>query len=350
MTWFLVVPGALLPASVAGELGQRLAAGALSARLARAQAPSQAQASAACAGAAHLDWLARAFGVDSEPPVTAPYAWRALDPDPEAGVANTPASTWLCEPMHVAVGREHLLLLPLAGDTPGPAEDLALWEEAAQAAAADGLQIERRGGRWFLHSPHPLDLHTDPLEVAVGTPIEHRQATGADAPRWQRLATDIGLRWHQHPVNERREEQGRRTVNSLWLHGGGAWRPLPPARFGRVEGDDPVLQGWAAAAEGAPAAARGRDTLVVLATLLAPWLAKDWAGWLQQAETLQRDLEPLFAQAAAAAEDVALVLCGHRQQRTWTLPATGHGVLARLATRLRPAVPMERLLAEEIEP
>nr|MCU0950334.1 hypothetical protein [Burkholderiaceae bacterium] len=109
MRWSVVVPGALIPAPIAADVigaALRDAPLRLAAPLARAQVDAAIDVAPACVGAAHLDWLWRRFAGETRAqaaPVTAPYAWRALD-----AATPPPAALWQADPVHFAFARDHV--------------------------------------------------------------------------------------------------------------------------------------------------------------------------------------------------------------------------------------------------
>jgi hypothetical protein len=343
MRWILVVPGALVPAPLAVALLQATRAPALAMRLGRA-APGDRLHTAAAPGAAHLAWLATAFGERREPPVTAPYARRALlagSAPPAAAVdpARAPARTsplepaqpapgapaqdprpapddivWHVDPVHFALARDDLLVHALKDAAPAAGEAGALLKMASDCARALGSHIDSVGGHWFLTADPPLRVVAAPLQVALGQPVRQHWPQGTDALRWRKLLTEIQIGWHQLASNQRREDAGQAAVNGLWLHGGGSWVALQPPGPLRYEGADPVLRGWSAAA--------GADANVA-ADLVSTWdglfdPARDeaWGDWLARWSDLEHAVEQKWAAAErAGVPALELVLCGASECR-----------------------------------
>lgn len=336
MRWFVVVPGALVPAPIAAELPADATPPAFAALLRRAgvaplqriEQPYEGE------GAAHLGWLWRAFG-GSGPVVSAPFAWQALGNEPVGG------HLWQAEPVHFALARDHMLVTPLA-DVAGD-EATALRAEAEPLLAAAGARLLIDGGHWFIVFDRAWSLQATPLDAALGESAQERLPQGADAARWRKLLTEVQIAWHHSPVNQRRTERGAAAINGLWLHGGGAAPALAAARFAQVNSDAIATRGWAlaagvpahaisaaieeppfAAATGnasvrtgaAPAAAGVRgDTLLEWRTLFAPFKADDWGAWLQHWQRLARWLPSFASGAALAGAGVELVLCGREHVR-----------------------------------
>ena len=344
MRWTVVVPGALLPSPIAADV---LAAAAMP-WLARVLARARAEPAAAPVdgGTPHLSWLWRQFG-GAGAPVTAPYALRALDAAADAG-----AQCWHIDPVHFAFARDHLLVAPLDEAWPAPEEEevLARHVEAAlhEHAAVAPPRLHRHRGHWLLTLACPWSMQATPLDGALGQSAHEHWPAGVDAAAWRRLLTDVQMRWHGEPLNEVREARGQRTVNALWLHGGGAWAALPAQPFAAVASDDPVLRGWALASgvpretlfsDDAAASARG-DVVSIRRDLLAPAQFEAWGQWLQRLAQLEIALRELHeACFASGYDELALVLCGRRQVRIARLRRSD-------AWRLWRRAPLTPLLAE----
>ncbi len=326
MRWFVVVPGALVPETYAHEVLAAAAAPRLARRLARAARGDETIGNeTACLP--HLDWLWSAFGGQARTPVTAPYAWRALNGD-SAIKASAESQLWFCEPVHFALARDRLLIAPL---------DAPLAVDEAQALAAAAAEAAREAGaslrlldhaRWFLQVDPPWQLDTVALAAAFGRPAVEVLPTGPDAARWRKLLNEIQMRWHAHPVNAAREARGAAAANALWLHGGGVWKPLPRAPVATVLSDDPTLRGWALAAGLAPSAlldadgtppANG-DSLSLWEGLQDSAYAGNWDKWRALLPRFEQVLESVCERAFASGfASVELLLAGRFRARRFTL-------------------------------
>jgi hypothetical protein len=318
MRWTVVVPGALLPSPIAVDV----LASAATPWLARVLARAQAEPAAAfdTTGAPHLDWLWRRFGGSGEP-VTAPYALQALDAQADRG-----AQCWHIDPVHFAFARDHLLVTPLDDAPPADSEAALLVPHlrAALQEFAAGAALHPHPGRWLLTLAAPWSMRATPLDGAIGQSAHEHWPAGDDAATWRRLLTEVQMRWHREPLNEAREARGERTVNALWLHGGGAWTALPAQPFATVAGGDPILRGWALASglgpealldEGAVTPARG-DGVSVRRDLLLPAQFEAWGQWLLRLAELEAALRALHdACFASGYDELALALCGRREVR-----------------------------------
>lgn len=327
MRYVVVVPGALLPAAIAPAVSARLEHGPFARRLARGR--SQVVTPSASDGAPHLAWLWSRFGGRGTP-VTAPYAWRALDRHRAAALSAT-AALWHADPVHFALARDHVLVTALTDAPPDRDETEALASQAAAAAAECGAALHVCDeGDWFIAFDPPWSIEAVPLTGALGRSAYELMPSGADAARWRKLLTEIQMRWHTLPLNAKREAEGRPTINGLWLHGGGAWQPLRERPFVAVVADDPVMQGWAMAsgatvvdAAGADDVAPVGDVLAYFPALAAAHAAQDWDGWVLGFERLGAVLEARVKRAFARGfERVELALAGRHRLRLIELRAS----------------------------
>lgn len=326
MSYFVVVPGALVPIAIAPQLLARARPPHLTRRLERAQAGPPQRTTAG--GAAHLEWLWNQFGGAGQP-VTGPYAWQALGN--AAGPTGSPL--WQADPIHFAFARDHMLVSALDADAALTSEESTILAAEAAAIAsefnADLRAVDPR--HWFLSFDPPWSLTTVAFDAALGRSAEHVLPQGDAAARWRKLLTEIQIRWHQHPLNEQREAQGVRTINGVWLHGGGLWRALPKRPFERIATDDAIVRGWALASGLAPSALLAPDArptgsasaLIYRPDLLTAASHEDWDAWLQTLAgvdaLVDQHLEHAFSQGH---RDATLVLAGRDVVRCITLRAS----------------------------
>ncbi len=323
MSVFVVLPGALVPASIASRLLARANAPAIERRVRRASAAALER--VAPDGAAHRHWLWREFGGTAEP-VSAPYAWRALNRASATDV-DTETPLWHADPVHFAFARDHMLVTPLHGDfSITPEESTTLAADAATLATGFGATLRVIATtNWFLSFDPPWSIATVALDAALGRSVDIVLPAGADAARWRKLLTEIQMDWHQHPINERRDSSGRPTINGLWLHGGGAWQPLPKRPFDAIVTDDAIVRGWALAAGVAPSALLdprvdalmpAGNVLFYDDSLLRAASHEDWDAWLEALAACDRTVDAVCTRAFASGhKDVTLVVAGRRDVR-----------------------------------
>jgi hypothetical protein len=210
-----------------------------------------------------------------------------------------------------------------------PDESSALAAEAAEIMTAFNATLRVFDpSHWFLSFDTPWPLTTVGYDAALGRSAEQVLPEGDAAARWRKLLTEIQIAWHQHPVNERREAAGVRTINGLWLHGGGVWRELPRRPFESIAAGDAAIQGWALASGVAPSSLLSPDarpTGVAAALIYWPDLHRfaiqgDWDGWLTTLAQFDGELEAQVAHAFGNGfSDVSLVLAGRETVRSVVL-------------------------------
>jgi hypothetical protein len=330
--------GALLPAALARELGSALQVPALARLLADADAGTTSQ-QGNPDGTADDRWLAREVYATAGHAPTAPYAWAAL-----RSQADRAVTLWHAEPIHVAIGRESLIVHAL-GAPPDEDEAAALVAAANEVLAADGCRMHRAGTSWFLHASGQRRWHSPPIAAAHGRPLPVAALDDADALEWSRLHNALQMRWHDDPVNRSREERGLPPINALWLHGSGAWKRLPSLRWTALHSDRPEQQGAAAAAGArhAPALAPvAADTLVEWDDARRLDGQFDPQRWLAAMQAMDARLAALPAHAT-----VELVLIGQHDARSFVArPTTGWRSWRRVFAPRSPAALLAAALAE----
>lgn len=282
----LLLPGLLLPRQVLRDTAYDLHLPALAMILGRGQRQWLPAASA-------HDWVATACGWNQGLPA-APLRLLAAGGQPGE-------HTWLClDPVHLRLEENRLLVddparLDLSAD-----EDAALRQAVAPLLAAQGeLTAGASPGCWHLRLAGPAPLHPA-LPEAVGRATDPAQPGGEQGAHWRRLLAEIQTVLHAHPVNRRREESGRPTVNSLWPWGGGRLGATANRPFDALLAGDPVLRGLAAHLGMALAAAEfdpvpGR-VLAHADSLARPAQELDALAWRDALEQIERQwLTPALA-------------------------------------------------------
>ena len=198
-------------------------------------------------GAPDLDaWLCQRFGIVREEDGDWPVA--PLEAALELGDAGP--CYWLrADPVHLRADRSRLVLF-------GP-EALGVCQEEADALVEsfnalyqpDGLRLYTpTPNRWYLRLAQAPRLSNTPLPDVIGRDIDRLLPHGEDAGPWHARLNEIQMLFHAHVVNERRAEQGRPGINSLWLWGGGRMPASLQAQDAWVCSDDPLARALARAA------------------------------------------------------------------------------------------------------
>ena len=199
-------------------------------------------------------WLARGRTTR----LTAGWQQWVLDEFHEGRYATTPWATvaaaaampvvrgqpWLATPVHLVVGIDTLRV--------HPAGLLNLDASEQQTLAADFARVFHGSG-WSLHATGRRDMliASDKVLCArgfdpgrwLGADPTQGMIVGADAAALRRLASELEMWLHEHPVNRARVARGLLTISGLWLWGGGS--ALAPTTVQVAPAVTPALHGVA---------------------------------------------------------------------------------------------------------
>lgn len=244
----------------------------------------------------------------------APYAaFRILGED-LAAAATT--ACWLCaDPVHLRLHQERLILADGGSLDIDPAEAQAIVDELNRQFSDLGRFHVAAPDRWYLQLADSTDLRDFavlPLSAVAGRSVDRQLPETAEA-RWLRqLLNEVQMVLHQHPANVQREDEGRSTINSLWMWGAGIQPPLGGSGFTAVWSEQPLARGLGRAL-GLPVhpapndaaallaqATPGSRHLLVLDSLQAPVQYEDGEAYRKQLVKLEsRWFAPLQKALAA---------------------------------------------------
>lgn len=187
-------------------------------------------------------------------------------------------------PVHIHIARDHLVLTDRRRLVLSESDARLLFRDAELICAELGKTlIYGDAQHWFLRADDWQDLCTATPDAACGHNVDIWMPKGTQERAWRKLQNEIQMQWHSHPVNEERESQGHKSVNSVWLSGGSTQAMTLPT----------ITDGPAHFKE----TATDKNQRIILDHLLEPALNSDWAEWLTQMRILEQDW---FAPAAAA--------------------------------------------------
>lgn len=168
---------------------------------------------------------------------------------------NAPDQSWIClELVHIHATRDHLVLLPT--DTLNILEE----EEITLRKSINDLLIEIAPEALSINQRHwlfPTDLFdslvTHSPTLACGNNIDVWMPKDSSTPglarKWRQLQNEIQMIWHDHPVNQERQNQNQPTINSVWLHGIGNLQQITPhplfTKIKRIASNKPFLKPFA---------------------------------------------------------------------------------------------------------
>jgi hypothetical protein len=154
-------------------------------------------------------------------------------------------------PVHLHAGRDHLVLSAPQRLELSEGESQTLFEAAVQWLAEEPITLRYLSpDLWEWVETDPKATRLGQLQVAsssraTGRNIDIWLPRGPTARTWRRLANEVQMLWHTHPVNQDREHAGRFTANSVWLEGA---VPSGLAQaFERVISDHSMVSGLAQA-------------------------------------------------------------------------------------------------------
>lgn len=277
----VVLPFALPPADLAPELSRNLQAPSLAALISRNN-------------------LLKKHVIDDDSRVLPHEAWLARERGGLAnavmhglGLAPKEGYWFIVHPVHIQLARNHLVLadsrrLRLAEadarvlfDLAKPYFDDLVWGDAET---------------WFMRADGWHGLDTASPDGAMGSNLADWMPVGPTALAFKKLQNEIQMLWHEHPVNEARQQRGLAPVNSFWMWGGASAGPAA----GRPTQDLAVAAAapsWLAAlATPGAKAAPGQGGTVVLPQLIPMGAGNDWGAWLGAMQQLEHEwFAPLLA-------------------------------------------------------
>jgi len=301
----LLLPFAMPPAEMARDLLRELKMPSLAMLLARSSRSAHQTYDGFSRALPHEYWLARQFDStakhDSEDsPALAISAMQNFKLSAETG-------TWfMLQPVHLHISRDHLVLtdtrqLQLAESDARVLFDIVqpLFEEVGKTLLYGDAQT------WFMRADEWHALQTSTLDAACGHNIDIWMPKGPHERDWRRLQNEIQMHWHAHAINDQREANGLKSINSVWLSGAAEAKKTSNTntKFEEVFTFLNIGKPFAALTKKQIAINSATDILnekpkhglLVLDILIAPALAGDWSEWLMRFQAME-DLwfEPLM--------------------------------------------------------
>lgn len=163
------------------------------------------------------------------------------------GEADRRPDGWItaADPVHFETRLRHLAVRRLpSADLSGEDVSAIFATLQAELGGEYGLRFECVGTRGYIRAAEPFATAAVSADVADGESPDAFALVHGDAGRYHRLLGELQLILHEHAVNGRRAETGRRPVNSLWLWGGGVLPAAMPSTLPRLIGDDALFRGY----------------------------------------------------------------------------------------------------------
>lgn len=216
-------------------------------------------------------------------------------------------SAFHATPVHLEAGIADLILFPVEGVESNECKEIQdIINHRLLLNRGERLEFDAFGNGVLL-TPEAFEVTTTPPSQLAGAGIMAHQASGKDALALHRLGTELQMLLHDAPFNQKREQQGKASINALWLWGGTAVTPKPRARHAQLIANQPLALACAAACD-QPVKMLTEDgfdpqinlqddqsALVVLDTLMPSMARDDIEAWQQALRWIEnRWLEPLL--------------------------------------------------------
>src|SRR5690606_19137784 len=122
----------------------------------------------------------------------------------------------------VAPARDGAALIPAGELEIAPQENSALYEAASEYFHGSGFTATPFDDAHWRIDPPPGYEPASPSPTLVSiSAVNDWWTQDATGRPWRRLVNELQMLWFDHPINRERETRGLRSVNSLWLYGGG---------------------------------------------------------------------------------------------------------------------------------
>lgn len=280
----LIIPFGIPPASLAKDLLKELHTPALAKLLACAGKPTVQEIDEFSRALSHEYWLAGQF--------------------PPEKSANSPANSWdlmqsasqtvssgywfLLQPVHIHIARDHLVLTDQRRLHIDEKDARTLFAVAAESCAEMGLTLLYGDAHtWFLRADAWSDLQTATVDAACGHNIDIWMPKGEFERVWRKLQNEIQMLWFTSDVNARREMQGKKAINSVWISRGANAPDSARKQHLAVHDLTDFTSNYSAASS---------PQTILLDHLSEAALNNDWSLWLEQMQALEQNcFVPLLA-------------------------------------------------------
>jgi len=122
------------------------------------------------------------------------------------------------DPVHFKAESDHAVLIGPDLVSPEMEEAKQLIDCFNEHFSEDKLSLHSTNEyRWYLKSERPLNLEFFALDFALGRDIKHFMPKGEDELWWRKILNEAQMLFFQHEVNSSRENQGKLSINGLWL-------------------------------------------------------------------------------------------------------------------------------------
>lgn len=134
---------------------------------------------------------------------------------------NRDQPVWLLELAHIALGASNASLLTADDLVISESESLALFESAQVVFSESPFKLlQHDTHRWLIEVPPDMVLPSlSPNVIASGT-LNNWWPQDAQSRLLRKLLNALQVEWHEHPVNQARQQKGMSLINGAWVFGG----------------------------------------------------------------------------------------------------------------------------------
>ncbi len=172
--------------------------------------------------------LARQFGLD--------FTRLAAVLAASDGLDGTGPGWFFSDPVHLLAGMHSVTVFDRRQFSLSDEESLALTASLNAHFQGEVEFFAPTSLRWYARFALPPGTSPPPTDQIAGGPLEFERSN-PDARQLTRVAMEIQMILHDHPVNRLREGRGAATINGIWFWGGAAYRQ-PDAHWTRVITED----------------------------------------------------------------------------------------------------------------
>jgi len=134
------------------------------------------------------------------------------------GIDTSNANFYRADPVHFKAESDHAILIGPELVRPEMHEVDQLITSFNEHFAEDNISLHATNERrWYLKINKPLSLEFSALDYSLGRDIKHFMPQGKDELWWRKIVNEAQMLFFQHEVNHERENQGRLSINGLWL-------------------------------------------------------------------------------------------------------------------------------------
>jgi len=150
------------------------------------------------------------------------------------------------DPVSLQAGHDDATLVPAESLALQPEQQAQLVHDLNAHFAEDGLHFSiGRKHRWYVSGLQDASLVAAPVNQVAGRQVARYLRASSSSAAWLRLASEVQMLLHSHPVNTERETAGQLPINALWFWGAGELPPRQSTPSVRLHSDAAFVVGLA---------------------------------------------------------------------------------------------------------